>query len=611
MPTQEQIALWNDLARQLRADSIRCTTAAGSGHPTSGMSAADLMAVLQASYLRYDYDDPHHPNNDHLIFSKGHACPVLYAMYRAADAITDEELLSVRKFGSIYEGHPTPLIPHVDAATGSLGQGLAIAAGVALAGKRIEGLPYRVWCVLGDSEMAEGSVYEAMAVAADHGLDNLVAIIDANRLGQRGATQVGHDLEVHVARAAAFGWRTILVDGHDVSAIDAAYAEAVAHTGSPVCIVARTFKGGGVSFLSDAAGWHGKALPPADAEKALAELGNPSGLVVKPAKPEDLRPAAVATPVAPSLPRYELGSKVAVRKAFGDALAALGAARADVFALDAEVGNSTYTEIFGKAFPDRHFQMYIAEQVMVGVAQGLDVRGQIGFAATFAAFFCRAYDQIRMAAVSRASLRLVGTHAGVSIGEDGPSQMALEDLAMMRAIHGSLVLYPSDATSAAALLPAMADHDGVSYLRATREATPVLYGPDEAFPIGGSKTLREGDAATVVAAGITLVEALAAADALSAEGVRVRVIDLYSVKPIDAATLAKAARETPYLIVAEDHYAQGGMAEAVLAALAGEGVAPRRFTHLCVREMPRSGRTAELLGAYGIDAAAIRAAVQG
>ncbi|MFM7321497.1 MAG: thiamine pyrophosphate-dependent enzyme, partial [Armatimonadota bacterium] len=274
MPTQEQIALWTDLARQLRADSIRCTTAAGSGHPTSGMSAADLMAVLQASYLRYDYADPHHPNNDHLIFSKGHACPVLYAMYRAADAITEEELLSVRKFGSIYEGHPTPLIPHVDAATGSLGQGLAIAAGVALAGKRIEHLPYRVWCVLGDSEMAEGSVYEAMAVAADHGLDNLIAIIDGNRLGQRGATQVGHDLDVHVARAQAFGWKTIVVDGHDVAAIDAAYAEAVAHTGSPVCIVARTFKGGGVSFLSDAPGWHGKALPPADAEKALAELGN-------------------------------------------------------------------------------------------------------------------------------------------------------------------------------------------------------------------------------------------------------------------------------------------------------------------------------------------------
>ncbi len=611
MPTTDQIRLWQDLARQLRADSIRCTTAAGSGHPTSGMSVADLMAVLQASYLRYDYSNPAHPNNDHLIFSKGHACPVLYAMYRAADAITEEELLSVRKFGSIYEGHPTPLIPHVDAATGSLGQGLAIAAGVALAAKRIEKLPYRVWCVLGDSEMAEGSVYEAMAVATDHGLDNLIAIVDVNRLGQRGATAIGHDIAVHERRAAAFGWKTIVVDGHDVEAIDAAYAEAVAHTGSPVCILAKTFKGGGVSFLSDAAGWHGKALPPADAEKALAELGNPGGLVVKPAAPEDLSAACSAPAGDLALPQYALGSSVAVRKAFGDALAALGASRSDVFALDAEVGNSTYTEIFGKAFPDRHFQMYIAEQVMVGVAQGLDVEGQVAFAATFAAFFCRAYDQIRMAAVSRASLRLVGTHAGVSIGEDGPSQMALEDIAMMRAIHGSTVLYPSDATCAAALIPAMADIDGVSYMRATREATPVLYASGESFPIGGSRTLRDGTTATVVAAGITLHEALKAADALAADGIQIRVVDLYSVKPIDTDTLVRAATETDHLIVAEDHYAEGGMAEAVLAALAGRGVSPKRWSHLCVREMPRSGKTAELLAAYGIDAAAIAAAVRG
>lgn len=611
MPTTEQIQLWNDLARQLRADSIRCTTAAGSGHPTSGMSAADLMAVLQASYLRYDYAHPENPDNDHLIFSKGHACPVLYAMYRAADAISEEDLLSVRKFGSIYEGHPTPLIPHVDAATGSLGQGLAIAAGVALAAKRIEKRAYRVWCVLGDSEMAEGSVYEAMAVAAEYGLDNLIAIVDVNKLGQRGETALGHDLAAYAARATAFGWKVIVIDGHDVAQVDDAYAQAIAHTGSPVCIVARTDKGHGVSFLSGAPGWHGKALPAADAEKALAELGNPSGLVVKPQLPAAGAPAAPAAPAPLALPSYAVGQSVAVRKAFGDALAALGASRADVFALDAEVGNSTYVEIFGKAFPERHFQMFIAEQVMVGVAQGLDVRGQVAFAATFAAFFCRAYDQIRMAAVSRASLRLVGTHAGVSIGEDGPSQMALEDIAMMRAIYGSLVLYPSDATCAAALIPAMAEHDGISYMRATREATPVLYGPDETFPLGGSKTVREGDAATVVAAGITLHEAVKAADALAAEGVQIRVIDLYSVKPIDVDALVKAATETGHVIVAEDHYPEGGMGDAVLAALASRGVAPGRFTHLAVREMPRSGRTAQLLEAYGIDAAAIAAAVRG
>jgi transketolase len=613
MPSSEQISLWNDLARQLRADSIRCTTAAGSGHPTSGMSAADLMAVLQASYLSYDFTSPSNPDNDHLIFSKGHACPVLYAMYRAADAISEADLLSVRKFGSIYEGHPTPRIPHVDAATGSLGQGLAIAVGVAIAGKHIEKRSYKVWCVLGDSEMAEGSVYEALMVAAEQRLDNLIAIVDVNKLGQRGETALGHDMATYAARVSAFGWKTLIVDGHSVAEIDEAYAEAVKHTGSPVCILARTEKGGGVSWLSGAPNWHGKALKPDEAEKALAELsqaGPISGLTVKPKVP------AAATAPAPGVsafvaPVYEKGASVAVRKAFGDGLAALGKSRSDVFAIDAEVGNSTYTETFGKAFPERHFQMFIAEQVMVSVAQGLDVGGHRAFAATFAAFFCRAYDQIRMAAVSRASLRLVGTHAGVSIGEDGPSQMALEDLAMMRAVHGSTVLYPSDAVCAAALIPLMAERKGISYLRATREATPVLYDSSESFSLGGSKTVREGDAATVIAAGITLHEAIEAADSLAAEGVKIRVIDLYSVKPIDVATVVKAAQETGHLIVAEDHWAEGGLGDAVLAALAQAGVAPKKFTHLCIKEMPVSGKPAELLAAYGIDATAIAAAVRG
>ncbi|MGC4045349.1 MAG: transketolase [Armatimonas sp.] len=611
--SSEQTALWTDLARQLRADSIRCTTAAGSGHPTSGMSAADLMAVLQASYLKYDFATPHNPNNDHLIFSKGHACPVLYAMYRAADAISDADLLSVRKFGSIYEGHPTPLIPHVDAATGSLGQGIAIAVGVAIAGKHIEKRNFKVWCLLGDSEMAEGSVYEALMVASEQGLDNLIAIVDVNKLGQRGETALGHDMAVYAARITAFGWKVFIVDGHNVHEINEAYAEAVKHTGSPVCILAKTEKGGGVSWLAGAPGWHGKALKPDEEAKALAELseaGPISGLTVKPQLPEagNVEAPTLSDYVAPV---YEKGSKVAVRKAYGDGLAALGKARSDVFAVDAEVGNSTYTEIFGKAFPDRHFQMYIAEQIMVSVAQGLDVRGHRAFAATFAAFFCRAYDQIRMAAVSRASLRLVGTHAGVSIGEDGPSQMALEDLAMMRSVHSSAVLYPSDAVCAAALIPQMAERKGITYMRATREATPVLYGGDESFTIGGSKTLRDGTTATVIAAGITLHEALEAADKLAGEGISIRVIDLYSVKPIDAATVIKAAQETGHLIVAEDHWAEGGLADAVLAALAEAGVAPKKFTHLCIKEMPVSGKPAELLAAYGIDAEAIASAVRG
>jgi transketolase len=606
----DSTTLWQDLARQLRADSIRCTTAAGSGHPTSGMSAADLMAVLQTSYQKYDYDNPTHPNNDHLIFSKGHACPVLYAMYRAADAISDADLLSVRKLGSIYEGHPTPLIPHVDAATGSLGQGLGIAVGVAISGKHIEKLPYKVWCLLGDSEMAEGSVYEAMAVAAELQLDNLIAIVDVNKLGQRGETALGHDMDAYAARATAFGWKALVVDGHDVSAIDAAYAEAVSHTGSPVCILAKTFKGHGVSFLDGTPGWHGKALKPDEAEKALAELatsGAISGLVVKPQKPENQQPASLATDAELVLPTYEKGVSVAVRKAYGDTLAALGKARGNLFAVDAEVGNSTYTEIFGKAFPERHFQMFIAEQIMVSVVQGLDVRGKVGFCATFAAFFARAYDQIRMAAVSGASLRLVGTHAGVSIGEDGASQMALEDLAMMRSVHGSTVLYPSDAVSTAKLLPQMADTAGISYLRATREATPVLYDASESFPIGGSKTLREGNRATIIAAGITLHEALKAADAVG----DVRVIDLYSVKPVDVATLTKAAQETPHLIVAEDHWAEGGLADVVVVALANAGVAIPKLTHLCIKEMPRSGKPYELLAKYQIDAAAIQKAIMG
>ncbi len=612
MPDAQTIQAYKDLAAQLRADSIRCTTAAGSGHPTSGMSAADLMAVLAISYLKYDFQNPKHPNNDHLIFSKGHACPVLYALYKAVGAISDAELLTLRQFSSRLEGHPTPEIPYVDAATGSLGQGLPIGAGIAVAGKYIDKLPYKVWVVCGDSEMAEGSIYEALEIAKHYELRNLVAIIDVNKLGQRGETALGHDMEAYKARFEAFGWHGIIVDGHDVAAVDAAFAEAMTAT-KPVGILAKTDKGHGVSFTSGQPGWHGKAMNKEQETQALAELGNPKGdIVITTHKPEDLHPAPLAAPADFVAPSYNIGDKYAVRQAYGDALKALGASRPDVFALDAEVSNSTFAETFKKQYPDRFFETYIAEQVLVSLAQGISARGYTAFCSTFAAFFARAFDQVRMAAVSRASLHLVGSHAGVSIGEDGPSQMALEDLAIFRAVHGSAVLYPSDAVSTIHLVKEMAERKGISYMRTTREKTAVLYGPDETFPIGGSKTLRtsNADKATLIGAGITLQESLKAADLLAGEGIAVRVIDLYSVKPIDWSAIVSAVQDTNHIIVTEDHWAQGGIGDAVASVLAEANVPLAKFTHLCIKEMPRSGKPDELLAHYGIDAHAIVAAVK-
>lgn len=612
MPDEATLQAYKDLAAQLRADSIRCTTAAGSGHPTSGMSAADFLAVLAISYLKYDFQNPRMPNNDHLLFSKGHACPVLYALYKAVGAISDEELLTLRQFGSKLEGHPTPEIPYVDAATGSLGQGLPIGAGIAMSAKYIEKLPYKTWIVCGDSEMAEGSMYEALELAAHYELNNLVAIVDVNKLGQRGETQLGHNMAAYKARFEAFGWHAIVVDGHDLTALDAAFVEAMT-SDKPVGILAETDKGHGVSFTSGIPGWHGKAMKPEEAEKALAELGNPKGdIVIAVQKPEDLTPAPLAPTADFVMPDFPVGEKYSVRQAYGDALKALGASRGDIFANDAEVSNSTFAETFKKAYPDRFFEMYIAEQAMVSVAQGIEARGFTVFCSTFAAFFARAFDQIRMGAVSRATLHLVGSHAGVSIGEDGPSQMALEDLAMMRSVHGSTVLYPSDAISTVHLVKAMANTKGISYLRATREKVPTLYGADETFPIGGSKTLRssDNDVATIIGAGITLHEALKAADTLANEGNAVRVIDLYSVKPIDWATIVSAVQDTKHLIVVEDHWAQGGLGDAVASVLADANVPMVKFTHLCIKEMPRSGTPQELLEKYGIDAHAIVAAVK-
>jgi transketolase len=592
---------WHELGQQLRVDSIRASAVTNSGHPTSSMSAADLMAVLLDEYLRYDFHDPENPRNDHLVFSKGHASPLLYSLYKAAGAISDEELLTFRKFGSRLEGHPTPVLPWVDVATGSLGQGLPIAVGIAIAGKALDRLPYRVWTLCGDSETAEGSMWEAFEHAAFLELDNLTAIIDVNRLGQRGETMHGWDLESYTSRTRAFGWHTIAIDGHDVAAIDRAYAEAVETRGRPTVIVAKTIKGKGVSAVEDKGGFHGKALD--DPEAAIAELGGERDIRVEVRKPEvEEEPHRFETG-ALELPRYEVGTEVATRKAYGEALAAVGSADGVVVALDGEVSNSTYAEIFAAAHPERYFEMYIAEQQMVAAAVGLQVRGWKPFASTFACFLTRAYDFVRMAAVSRASIRLCGSHAGVSIGEDGPSQMGLEDLAMMRAVHGSSVLYPCDANQTAKLVAAMADLDGISYLRTTRAATPVLYGPGEEFEVGGSRVVRSSDEddVAIVAAGITVQEALGAADALAEDGISARVIDCYSVKPIDVETLRAAAEATGgRLVTVEDHWPEGGLGEAVLAAFAGSDEAPQ-VSLLAVQGMPGSGKPAELLAAAGID----------
>jgi transketolase len=599
----DDVQVWRELGQQFRVDSVRCAAAAKSGHPTSGMSAADLMAVLLAKHLRYDFATPDAATNDRLIFSKGHASTLLYAMFRAAGAISDEEMLTYRQFGSMLEGHPTPLIPWVDVATGSLGQGLPIGVGMAIAGKYLDRLPYRIWVLCGDSETAEGSIWEAFEHAWHYELDNLTAVLDVNRLGQRGPTMDEWQLDHYRARAEAFGWHAIEIDGHDVEAVDAAYTEAEATRGKPTLVIARTIKGKGVKAVENQEGWHGKALD--DPEAAIEELGGLRNIAVDVAQPETGEPHRFGTG-ALELPQYEAGSKVATRKAYGEALAAVGSARGDVVAVDGEVSNSTFAEIFKKAHPDRFFEMYIAEQQMAAAAVGLQARGYRVFASSFAAFHSRAYDFIRMAAISRATLCLSGSHAGISIGEDGPSQMALEDVASLRAVHGSTVLHPCDGNQTVKLVAAMADLDGISYIRTLRPDTPVLYGPDEEFSIGGSRVLREGDDVTLVGCGITVHEALKAADSLD---LAARVIDCYSIKPIDGATLAAAARETGKLVIAEDHWPEGGLGEAVLAALAEAGVTAE-IRHLAVREMPRSGKPDELLAAYGIDAAAIAEAAR-
>jgi transketolase len=593
------------IARLIRYFCLVSTTEAGSGHPSSSLSAADLMTGLMfGGTFRFDADRPAHPNNDRLIFSKGHASPLFYALWTAAGSVTEEELMTMRKFGSRLEGHPTTAFPYTEASTGSLGQGLSVGVGMALNAKYIDKLPYRTYVLLGDSEMAEGSQWEALEIASYYKLDNLVGIMDVNRLGQRGETMYGHDLSVYEKRVSSFGWEPIVIDGHSISEILAAYEKALLAREKPVMLIARTIKGKGVSFIEDRNGWHGKALKKEELGRALEELG-PVDRSVRGeiAKPADLLPEA-RTPLKAGDATYSPDKPVATRQAYGNALARIFSRFPDMVVLDAEVSNSTFAEIFRDSHPGHFFEMYIAEQNMVGAALGLSRRGKIPFVSTFAAFLTRAFDQIRMSQYSDANIKFCGSHAGVSIGEDGSSQMGLEDIAMFRALLHSVVLYPSDAVSTERLMEEAARHKGIVYLRTTRKETPIIYDAREGFPIGGCKVLRSSDkdAVTVVAAGITLHEALAAHDELRQEGVFIRVIDLYSIKPADKSTLKAAARVSQAIVTVEDHFAEGGIGEAIRSVTAEIDIP---VYCLSVQKLPMSGKPDELLEYEGISKNAI------
>ena len=603
--TPKDLSRLQSLARLVRYHCLNMTSTAHSGHLTSSLSATDLMTgLLFGGAFRFDVTHPEHSNNDRLIFSKGHASPLFYALWKVAGCLSDEELLTYRRFGSHLEGHPTPRFPYAEAATGSLGQGLGIGLGMALNASRLDRLPYRTYVLLGDSEMAEGSQWEAIQIAAHYRAANLVGILDVNRLGQSRETMLGHDTDAYARRVEAFGWRALVIDGHDLSQVLKAFQDASAVTTQPVMIVARTIKGKGISFLEDQDGWHGKALDDDQWKQALGEFSDlDRSLRGKIAAPEDLAPSAVDSQPAPEL-NYEIGQVVATRKAYGAALKRLAPRFQQLVSLDGEVSNSTMAEIFAEEEPERYFEMFVAEQNMVGVALGMALRGKMPFVSTFAAFFTRAFDQIRMCRYSRANLKFVGSHAGVSIGEDGPSQMGLEDIALFRSVLDSTVLHPCDAVSTERLVEEAATRPGIVYLRTLREGTPVLYGHDEAFPVGGSKVLRHDprDQLTLIAAGITVHEALKAHAQLEREGIHVRVIDAYSIKPIDAAALRDAADATGAIVTVEDHYPAGGLGEAVLAALA-ESCVP--VTVIAVRNIPTSGTPAELRQFAGISAADI------
>ncbi len=597
----QTVATLEAIAKQLRIDSLRATTAAGSGHPTTCLSAADLVAAIFFHTMRFDPKNPSDPNADRFVLSKGHAAPILWAAWAAAGFISRDDLLNLRKIDSFLEGHPTPRMPWVDVATGSLGQGLSCGLGMAFSFKKIDKNDAKVFVLIGDGECAEGAVWEAASLAGYYKMNNLIAVVDVNALGQSQATMYHHNLEPYTKKFEACGWRTIEIDGHNMQAILGALDQAAAEKERPIAVIAKTIKGKGVASCEGKEGWHGKALSPADLEKAIQEIGKVPDF----GKMAVRKPAGSMTPVASIQealpPHYKLGDGVATRAAYGEALVKLGAANPNVVALDGDTKNSTYSEKFMKAYPERFFECFIAEQNMVGVALGLAARGKIPFVSTFGAFFARAYDQIRMAGISQKPFKLCGSHAGVSIGEDGPSQMALEDLSMMRAIPNMAVLYPSDAVSCERLVFAAAQYPGMVFIRTARPATPVIYPNETSFRIGGCKVLKssEKDQATIIGAGITLFEALKAYDILKKEGIAVRVIDLYSLKPVDQETLLKAGKETGHLITVEDHYPEGGLGDAVLGAVSEFGM---KVTKLAVNQIPRSGKPQELIQLCGISA---------
>lgn len=593
------------IANQLRIHSIAATTAAGSGHPTSCCSAADLVAALFFGHMRYDPKNPHYYNNDRFILSKGHAAPLLYAAWAEAGLFPTEDLLKLRQLGSDLEGHPTPRLPFADVGTGSLGQGLSVGVGMALCA-RLDKLDYRTYVLLGDGECAEGAVWEAASLAGVYKLNNLVAIIDVNRLGQSQATPFGHHLEIYQERFKSFGWRTEEIDGHDLEEIEEVLA-AVGLGDQPLVIIARTLKGAGISFIQDKDAWHGKPLNKEEAARAIAELqpsAHPASGIQIPAPTPLPGPANQAPASYPPI-SYKLGDNVATREAYGTALVRVGEVDQRVVALDGDTKNSTYSDKFLKKFPERFTECFIAEQNMVGVATGFGTRGKVPFTSTFATFYTRAFDQIRVAGISMANLKLVGSHVGVSIGEDGPSQMGLEDIAMMRAVAGSVVFYPADAVATEKMVEVMAANRGIFFLRTSRPKTPVIYGNDEAFPIGGAKVVRQsnGDKVTVIGAGVTLFEALKAADILKNEGINITVIDAYCIKPLGKDVIRAAAQKTNNTVVTvEDHYLEGGLGDAVAGELSVDGI---KVHKIAVSELPHSGKPEELLAKYGINSDAI------
>ncbi|HXC34504.1 MAG TPA: transketolase [Candidatus Acidoferrales bacterium] len=600
---ETDIELLKGIANQLRIHSINATTAAGSGHPTSCCSAADAVAALFFGHMKYDPKNPRYYNNDRFILSKGHAAPLLYAAWAENGFVPVDELVKLRQFNCELEGHPTPRLPFVDVATGSLGQGLGAGVGLALAG-RLDQLDYNTYVLMGDGEIAEGSVWEAASLAGYFKLSNLTTIVDANRLGQSQETAFGHHIEVYRDRFESFGWRVEDVDGHDIEEI-LEVLSGVGLNDQPLAIIAKTYKGAGVSFLQDKEGWHGRPLNKEEAAKAIAELqpNAKSGIGAAIAKPNSL-PEPKNTPATAFPPlNYKIGDSVATREAYGNALLRVGEVDTRIVALDGDTKNSTFAEKFFKKSPERSFECFIAEQNMIGVSTGFSARGKVPFASTFACFFTRAFDHIRVAGISESNIKLAGSHVGVSIGEDGPSQMGLEDLAMMRAIVGSTVLYPSDAVSAEKLVEQMVLTKGICYLRTSRPKSPVIYNNDEAFPVGGAKVLREGDKATVVAAGVTLFEALKAADALKNEGINITVIDAYSIKPLGKKEILAAAQKTNNTVVTvEDHYTQGGLGDAVAGELSVDGI---KVHKLAVNGLARSGKPDELLAHFGINADSI------